>query len=135
MGTYKRKVLGNDTFTKCDALRYFLSYFLFLRNCRLWFLHYTQNSLVVRDLQVETTALCHPCGKLHDGGRGKSAEPSSCVFACFWQVCRKLFFPVPQLPSLQLTSPKEAHGICPTQSQKLKGKDSPGRFIPLVCVR
>ena len=92
------------------------------------------------DLQVEKTASYHECGKLGYEGGGKSTEPRGWVFAYFWQVCRTLFFscpsspksfPLPPSPS-QLTSPREAHGTCPKQFKKPKGKDSPGRLISLV---
>ena len=69
----------------------------------------------------------------------KSTEPRGWVFAYFWQVCRTLFFSCPSFPKSfplppppQLTSPREAHGTCPKQFKKPKGKDSPGRLISLV---
>jgi hypothetical protein len=87
------------------------------------------------DCSLRTTALGHACGKSQCEDR-KSGEHPSWVFAPFWQVCRKLFFPVSPLPTtlfLPFTPPtlypkdcygipREAHGSVSYSPESIKEK-------------
>ena len=91
------------------------------------------------DLQVEKTASYHECGKLGYEGGGNQQSLEAGFLLTSGKYVEHYFFPVPPSPSPflyphppQLTSPREAHGTCPKQFKKPKGKDSPGRLISLV---
>lgn len=77
---------------------FFIQFFIFKKMLAVIPIHYTQNSLVVHDLQVETTALCYPCGKLHDEGREKS-ELAAAFLLVSGKFVENYFFLSSNLPS------------------------------------